>query len=250
LPVNSGVCYVLNVGFSQTSAAFCVTLLAGNATAQERDPFTDLHERARQAEKELVSLRADFVETTESSLLAVPIVEKGKLSAARPIRVSLRYENPETKRIVIDGDRFLIAWPERGRVEERQIAEIQENVDKYFYQASEEQLRKLFDVTVTSDPELPNTSRVEMIAKRKQIKEGIERLVLWLEDQSLYMVKMRLVYPRGGGTKTIELSNLVANVPLDDEEFQIEYPSQSSKRPSGFQGRNHQPSGSPPHQSQ
>jgi hypothetical protein len=39
------------------------------------------------------------------------------------------------------------------------------------------------------------------------------------------MVKMRLVYPNGAGAKTIELSNLVANVPVEDEEFRVELPS-------------------------
>ena len=67
--------------------------------------------------------------------------------------------------------------------------------------------------------------RIEMIAKRKQIQEGLERLELWVEDRTLYMVKMRLVYPGGAGTKTIELSNLIANVPVEDEEFRVELPS-------------------------
>jgi outer membrane lipoprotein-sorting protein len=105
------------------------------------------------------------------------------------------------------------------------IAKIQQTVDKYFYQASDIELQGHFVIRVTSDPEVPGTRRVEMIAKRKQIQEGLERLELWVEDRTLYMVKMRLVYPNGAGAKTIELSNLVANVPVEDEEFRVELPS-------------------------
>jgi outer membrane lipoprotein-sorting protein len=192
------------------------------ASAQEEDSFAELHERARRAEKDLTTLRADFVETTESALLANPIVEKGTLVAARPIRVLLRYEVPAAKRILVDGDQFVFAWPDRGIKEQRKIEEIQENVDRYFYRASLEDLRKLFTIQVASDPGLPNTCLVVMIPRSKRIEEGFERLELWLQDDTLYVVKMRIVYPEGGGTKTIELANLKANVPVSDEEFRVD----------------------------
>lgn len=235
--VNSAVCYVLNVRFVGALAAFSGALLAASAPAQEPDPFTELHQRAREVERSLVTLRADFVETTESDLLVEPIIESGKMIAARPIRVLLRYEKPEEKLLLIDGDQLLMVWPERAQSERMPIAKIQQTVDKYFYEASEKELQGHFIIHVASDPELPGTRRVEMIAKRKQIQEGLERLELWVEDRTLYMVKMRLVYPGGAGTKTIELSNLIANVPVEDEEFRVELPSETSDRPRGFHSR-------------
>jgi len=237
LPVNSTVCYVLNVPFAGGLASFSFALLPAIASTQEPDPFTELHQRAREVERSLVTLRADFVETTESDLLVEPIVESGKLIAARPIRVLLRYEKPEKKLLLIDGDQLLMVWPERAQSERMPIAKVQQTVDKYFYQASEKELRGHFTIHVTSDPELPGTRRVEMIARRKQIQEGIERLELWVDDRTLYMVKMRLVYPGAAGSKTIELSNLLANVPLEDEEFRVELPSETSDRPRGFDSR-------------
>ncbi len=230
MPVNSSVCYVLNVARSPRNFALLFALLAPAASAQGTDAFAELHERTRKAEKDLVTLRADFVETTESALLANPIVEKGTLVAARPIRVLLRYEVPAAKRILVDGDQFLFAWPDRGLKEQRRIGEIQENVDKYFYRASLEELRKLFTVQVAADPELPNTRRVEMVPRSKRIQEGFERLDLWVQDDTLYMVKMRMIYPDGGGTKTIELANVEANVPLADDEFRVDPETPPSPR--------------------
>ena len=235
--VNSTVCYVLNVQFVGALTAFSCALLAASAPAQEPDSFTELHQRAREVERSLVTLRADFVETTESDLLFEPIIESGKMIAARPIRVLLRYEKPEKKLLLIDGDQLLMVWPERAQSERMPIAKIQQTVDKYFYQASEKELQGQFDIHVTSDPELPGTRLIEMIAKRKQIQKGLERLELWVEDRTLYMVKMRLVYPHGAGAKTIELSNLLANVPIEDGEFRIELPSQTSDRPPEFHSR-------------
>ena len=222
LLVNSAVCYGLEVRFAGALGAFSCVLLPPVAPAQEPDPFIALHHRAQEVERSLVTLRADFVETTESDLLVEPIVESGKMIAARPIRVLLHYEKPEKKLLLIDGNQLLVSWPERAQSEQMPIAKIQETVDKYFYQASDEEIQRHFIIRVTSDPDVPGTHRVEMMPKRKQIKEGLERLDLWVEDRTLHMVKMRLLYPHGAGAKTIELSNLVANVPVEDEEFRVE----------------------------
>lgn len=209
---------------------FCA-LLAKAAAAQDPDAFSELHRRAQKVEKSLVTLRADFVETTESDLLVAPIVESGTILAARPIRVLLRYEQPEKKALLIDGNELRLVWFERGQVESLPIGKIQDAVDKYFYQVSEEDLRGHFDVEVISDPELPGTHRVEMVAKRKQVEKGLERLQLWIADDTLYPVKMRFVYPREAGSKTIELSNLRVNVPIDNDEFRIELPPDSAQPP-------------------
>lgn len=198
-------------------------LFAGSAPAQPTDPFTDLHRRAQIAEKNLVTLRADFVETTESDLLAEPILESGTMVAARPMRVLLHYHRPEEKLLLIDGDQLRVAWLERGRQESLPIGKIQDAVDKYFYGASEKDLRGHFDISVARDAETPGAERVDMIAKGKRVTKGLERMQLWVADDTLYLVKMRLVYPGGAGSKTIELSNLRANVPVEDEEFTLKF---------------------------
>ncbi len=207
-----------------TSAGILCALFSGTTPAQESDPFTELYARAREVENNLVTLRADFVETTESDLLNQPIVERGTMVAARPMRVLLRYQEPEEKLLLIDGDELRVVWLERGEDERLPIGTIQDAVDKYFYRASEKDLRGHFDISVAPDAETPGTHRVDMIAKRKQVKKGLERIELTVADDTLYLVKMRFVYPGGAGSKTIELANLRANVPVEDEEFTFELP--------------------------
>ena len=207
-----------------TIAGILCAFFSGTTPAQETDLFTSLYAGAREVEKNLVTLRADFVETTESDLLAEPIVERGTMVAARPMRVLLRYQEPEKKLLLIDGDELRVVWLERGEDERLPIGNIQDAVDKYFYRASEKDLRGHFDISVTRDAETPGTHRVDMIAKRKHVKKGLERIELTVADDTLYLVKMRFVYPGGAGSKTIELSNLRTNVPVEDEEFTFELP--------------------------
>ena len=59
-----------------------------------------------------------------------------------------------------------------------------------------------------------------MRPKRKQIKEGLERLELWIDRESLLLVQMRMTFP-GGDRKTIRLDDVAVNVPVTDETFQI-----------------------------
>ncbi len=207
-----------------TIAGILCAFFPGTTPAQESDPFTELYARAREVENNLVTLRADFVETTESDLLNQPIVERGTMVAARPMQVLLHYQEPEEKLLLIEGDELRLVWLERGDEERLPIGDIQDAVDKYFYRASEKNLRSHFDISVTPDAETPGTHRVDMTAKRKQIKKGLERIELTVADDTLYLIKMRFVYPGGAGSKTIELSNLRANVPVEDEEFTFELP--------------------------
>ena len=46
-----------------------------------------------------------------------------------------------------------------------------------------------------------------MRPKRKQIKEGLERLELWIDRESLLLVQMRMTFP-GGDRKTIRLDDV------------------------------------------
>jgi len=215
------------------SALLISVLILGPAVTQEPqvDSFTGLHERAREFERSLVTLRADFVETTESDLLAEPITARGTMVASRPLRVLLRYDEPERKILLIDGNELRMVWLERREEEKMPLGEIQNAVDKYFYRVSEKELRRHFEIQVSSDPALPGTHQIDMIAKGKQVKKGLERLQIWLEESTLFMVKMRMIYPAGVGSKTIELSNLRANVPIEDEEFQITLPPHPQTRP-------------------
>jgi len=215
---------VVLVRLAVTIAGILCAFFSGTTPAQETDPFTELHTRTREVEKNLVTLRADFVETTVSDLLAEPIVERGTMVAARPMQVLLRYQEPEEKLLLIDGDELRLVWLERGEEERLPIGNIQDAVDKYFYRASANNLRSHFDISVTPDAETPGTHRVDMTAKRKQIKKVLERIELTVADDTLYLIKMRFVYPGGAGSKTIELSNLRANVPVEDEEFTFELP--------------------------
>jgi hypothetical protein len=60
-----------------------------------------------------------------------------------------------------------------------------------------------------------------MVPKRKQIREGLTRLELWLDQSSLLLSAMRMTFPNGD-TKLMVLTDVVANAPVDPGVFKID----------------------------
>jgi outer membrane lipoprotein-sorting protein len=59
-----------------------------------------------------------------------------------------------------------------------------------------------------------------MVPKRKQIRQGLERLELWIDRNTLLLNQMAMSFP-GGDKKTIRLDDVELNVPIAADTFQI-----------------------------
>jgi outer membrane lipoprotein-sorting protein len=187
--------------------------------APAKDLFAQVYERAAATRLSMHSIRAHFTETTVSSLLEQPLVAHGTVIAAPPSRVLMTYTDPERRTILLDSKSLVIVWADRRERETIDISQVQKRIDHYFATASLDQLRSMFDITAQPDRAMRDTNRVDMRPKRKQIKQGLERLELWINRDSL-LVQMRMTFP-GGDQKTIALDDIAVNVPIGDETFRI-----------------------------
>ena len=61
---------------------------------------------------------------------------------------------------------------------------------------------------------------VVLLPKRKQIREGLTRLELWLDQTSLLLAAMRMTFPNGD-TKLMAFEDVVPNAPIDPGVFTI-----------------------------
>ena len=93
-------------------------------------------------------------------------------------------------------------------------------MQKYFTDASPKQLRELFTITLVVRSQGHDAHRLEMVPRRKQIAEGLDRLRIWIDRSRLLMIKMALDYP-GGDSKTLELHDIRTNVAIDESAFAI-----------------------------
>ena len=197
-----------------------VAMPAGQATRKPGDLFEEIYKRGAIRQKTLKSIRATFTETTVSTLLVKPIVARGTIVAAPPARVRMTYAEPDPKVIAMDGRTLVVDWPTRGERERIDIREVQKRIDQYFTSAGIDDLRKMFDIKAEADAANRRADRVEMTPKRKQIKQGLEKLELWIDRERDLLVQMRLSF-RGGDQKTIALEDIAVNAPISDDLFQV-----------------------------
>lgn len=195
-------------------------LFSGTQEEAPTDLFESLYARSLGARAAIDSVAAEFTETTVSSLLVEPLIARGTLVAAEPGNIVMEYVTGERRKIVIVDDRLVVVWPERPSHEVRTIRTTRERVSRYFRDASTTDLRRLFAITASVDPEHPDTYRVAMSPRRDEIREGLTSLQLWVSQESILMERLFMEFPNGD-SKLIELQNMRLNVPVDETTFAI-----------------------------
>jgi outer membrane lipoprotein-sorting protein len=213
--MGSGAC-------ARVSIALVAVLASAIAqpTAQDKAPlsFDAIYQRGTELNAQLKTLTARFTETTTSTLLTRPLVATGTVAVERPSRVVLHYLEPEQRDVLIEGDRMTVSWTSRHIHEVTNIAATNRRIQKYFVDASPDRLRDSFTIATRTSGDRPHTFQLTMTPKRKQMKEGLSSLDLWIDDTSLLLSAMKMTFP-SGDTKLMTLENVVANQPIDPAVF-------------------------------
>ncbi len=191
------------------------------AGTSARESFRDLYSRGHQAGAGIKTLTARFTETTTSSLLTRPLVARGTLTVQRPSRVMMRYADPEPRLVLIDGDRMTTSWPARHLRETSNIASAQGRVQKYLANDSADDLLKQFDVEVHDPGERPRTFEVRLTPKRRQVRETVTRLDLFVERPSYLLGAIRLSFANGD-TKMMVFDDVEPNATIPPDAFTLD----------------------------
>jgi outer membrane lipoprotein-sorting protein len=204
------------------AVAAAATIVAAQPSPTDDDSsFDALYRRGAQINGALKTLTAKFTETTTSSMLTRPLIASGTVAVERPSKVVLHYLLPEPRDVLIDGDRLTVSWPGRGIRDVTNIASANRRIQKYFVDSNPGELRASFDIVSRKADDRPKTYRLTMTPKRKQIREGLSGLDLWLDQTSLLLAAMRMQFPNGD-TKLMVLEDVVANPPIDPAVFTID----------------------------
>jgi outer membrane lipoprotein-sorting protein len=198
-------------------ALVAVLSLTAAPAPGEPDLFDTLHARISAAEAKRTSIRARFVESTTSSLLVKPMVSQGTLIGEKPARMVITYLSPERKSILMDGQRLFVTRAGRKDVEQTDITQVMQTVNKYFTNADPGQLRRAFTIRAVPDPAVPGGYQVDLLPKRKQIKQGLDRLQFWVSRE--YMLTQLTMTFAGGDTTVFTLEDVELNVPVAPGTF-------------------------------
>ena len=179
---------------------------------QAEDLFDRLYREGQARNGDLRSFTASFVEETTSTLLTRPLIARGRVAVERPARVALRYDSPDLRVVIIDGDTMTISWPSRSVQQARDVGAALSRVRRYFVEGSPAELRRHFQVTASATADRPGYL-VTLVPTRKQIREGLSRLDLWIAPDTLLMSAMRMMFP-GGDTKLMTFTDVRPNAPV------------------------------------
>jgi outer membrane lipoprotein-sorting protein len=193
---------------------------AASAEASAPGSFDERYRRGQQANAGLKTLTAQFTEVTTSSLLIRPLVSQGTIAVQRPARVILRYTEPERRIVLIDGNRMTMTWPSRNLKQESDVRRAQERVQRFFVEGNAADLRREFDVEPRDTSERPGTDEVSLRPRRRQIRETLSRLDLWIDPTSSLLAAMRMTFVNGD-TKTMTFEQVRKNPLLDANAFSV-----------------------------
>jgi len=191
-------------------------------TARQRagtgDLFDEIYKRGAPIEKTLRTISASFVETSTSTLLKAPQVSRGTLVGRRPGQVRLDYAGADARTVIVDGNALRVDWPARQLKETRDIGGTMRRAQRFFVATTPVELRKHFDIVAVEAPDRAGTWRVTFTPKRRQMREGVERVHLWIERESLTLRAMKMDYP-GGDTRLMEFADVRLNPPVEASAF-------------------------------
>ena len=190
------------------------------ALSARADLFDELFKQGQAKNGAMKTLTANFVETTSSTLLTKPLVSSGTVAVERPARIAMRYTEPDNRIVLIDGDRMSISWPSKNVRQDKDIGAAQKRIQKYFVGSSPGELRSHFDVNASAATDRPGTYLVAMVPKRKQIKEGLARLDLWVGKDTQMLVAMKMTFPNGD-TKLMTFTDVKPNAAIDPSMFVV-----------------------------
>ena len=184
------------------------------------DLFDDIFRRGAPVEKTLQTVAATFVETNTSTQLKAPQDTRGTLVGRRPRQVRLANGGADARTVVVNGNTLALDWPARNLKETRDISGTMRRAERFFVMSSPAELRKHFDIAAVDAPDRTGAWRVTFVPKRSQMRQGVSRVHLWIDQASLALHAIKMEYP-GGDTRLMEFSDVQINPRVDANAFAV-----------------------------
>jgi outer membrane lipoprotein-sorting protein len=120
--------------------------------------------------------------------------------------------------VIIDAGKLRVVWPSRAIDRTTSVEAMEGRIQQYFVDKSPAQLRNHFDIEARVADDRPAAWFLSLSPKRKQIREGLSRLDLWITRDAVMLSAMRMTFP-GGDTKLMEFDDVRINPSIDEAVF-------------------------------
>lgn len=172
--------------------------------------------------KVIQSLKIRFEQTKNLMLLAQPVQSEGELIFQRPDMLLWKFQNPDPTVMVLKDAKLTIHYPDLNQADIFDIKKYQDRVAKYLgFTDSMMKLKKYYEIRVVEEGQ--DVYLLELLPKRRRVKQKIEVLKVWLDTESYLPVRIYYREPNQD-TTFVKILNTEVNIPLEADTFDYELP--------------------------
>lgn len=192
-------------------------VLAAQSTAQSDDLLGRIWDGVQQAQKKYTSICGNITETRTSSLMAKPLVLRGRFCASGTTRFALDYFEPSSVRIRFDENYVNVTTG--GKTEVREIGKSVRRAQSYFGRDNSlGNLRKNFVVTAQEDS---HDYQMKLVPQSDRFRGTLNYLVVKLDKEDFLPRSLEVDGKSGvNSVFAIDVSSLNPKIPPDMFEVQ------------------------------
>lgn len=194
--------------------------------AVESGPSLDaVLQRMSEAQKNLKTLKASFIQEKTLELLAEPDVSRGRLYYEAPGRILWEYQEPDRTLLLIDETTLLAYYPDLKKADRVDIEDKRARYDRYFGIAMGAQgpLQEYFETELARESDLPDTHLLVLTPKSKRVEKYLVEIRLWVDTRNF--LPRRFEYREENGDATAyTLDDVVMNEPFSADLFVVRLP--------------------------
>jgi len=213
---------------SVLSLVLCVSLWAQAPTPTDgaqapADPrLEELLTRMDKVQKDLATLRVNFVQTNTFRMLSQPQVMKGHLLLRKPDTALYEYTSPSKLFFLVkDGD-LLVYNPAKKSVIVQDIRRHQARIIRYLGISQPlRELRESFDVKWSGEE--AGAAHLILTPTKLRVRRKIAVLQFWVDPQTALLKSFEVVEV-GGDRIRFDFTQWENNPPLPDTAFKVEIP--------------------------
>lgn len=195
----------------------CTTAFSQSAFTQMKNP-DEFKLKLKEATKTTNSVESDFTQNKNLSILAKPIISKGKFWYKKEKKVRWEYTTPYLYLIVIKDSKLFIKDKNNKKQYDTQSNKMFQQLNDFLIGCINGEIlnnTKDFDLTFKENELL---YYVVLLPKAQKMKQMLSEIHIYFDKKDYSVSKLKMV-EQGGDYTIIEFFNKKLNVNITDEKF-------------------------------
>ncbi|SPF52598.1 conserved exported hypothetical protein [Candidatus Sulfopaludibacter sp. SbA4] len=189
--------------------------------------------RMDQASAKFKGLKADTKKLSHTAIINEDSVDTGtvvvKIPRPHELRMLIDFQQPDQKKVRIDGTKVEIYYPKTNIVQEIDLGKNHRSQMEQFlrlgFGSNSRDLRDAYSVKLGGPETVAGeaTTRIELIPKSKDLLAQFPKFELWISDKTGISVQQKMYQP-GGDYSMATYTNMLVNPNLPDSAVSLNLP--------------------------